>query len=69
MNTLLDNGLKVLACGAAATAITLALSLSFLQSTSVVHNHRDTPVSWTAEASVRPVHTWFGQSEPAVLVD
>ena len=69
MNTLLDNGLKVLACGTAAAAITLAMSLSFVHSTSVVRNDRYTPAPWTARLSVNQGHTWFGQSRPAVLVD
>ena len=70
MNTLLDNGLKVFACGTAAAAITLAMSLSFVQSTAVVHNERYTPLPWTAELSGHQQgHAWFGQSQPAVLVD
>lgn len=70
MNTLINNGLKVLACGAAAVAITAVFSLSFIQSTAVVHNDSylaTTP--WTAKLSTQPGHTWFGQPEPAVLVD
>jgi hypothetical protein len=70
MNTLLDNGLKVFACGTAAAAITLAMSLSFVQSTAVVRNDHYAPVPWTADLSAhRAQHTWFGQSQPAVLVD
>ncbi len=69
MNTMLNNGLKVLACGAAAAAITFALSLSFVESTAVVHNDSYTPTPWSAKLSVQPGHTWFGQPEPAVLVD
>jgi hypothetical protein len=70
MNTLINNSLKVLACGAAAIAITAILSLSFIQSTAVVHNDRYVATtSWTAKLSTQPGHTWFGQPEPAVLVD
>ena len=69
MNALINNGLKVLACGAAAIAITTVSSLSFIQSTAVVHNASYTPAPWTAKLSVQPGHTWFGQPEPAVLVD
>lgn len=69
MNTMLNNGLKVLACGAAALAITLVMSLSFVQSTSVVHNDEHyVPVPWTAKLVMQPGHT-FGQPQPAVLVD
>jgi hypothetical protein len=71
MNTMLNNGLKVLACGAAALAITTVFSLSFVQATAVVHNDGYVPVPWTAELAMQPMqpgHT-FGQPEPAVLVD
>lgn len=73
MNTLINNGLKVLTCGAAAVAITVVCSLSFVQSTAVVHNDSYTPAAvttpWTAKLSAQPGHAWFGQPEPAVLVD
>lgn len=69
MNTLVNNGLKALACGTAAVAITLAMSLSFVQSTAVVHNSTPTSTSWMAKLSVQPDHAWFGQPQPAVLVD
>ena len=69
MNTMINNGLKVLACGTAALAITLAMSLSFVQSTSVVRDDTHyVPVPWTAKLAMQPGHT-FGQPEPAVLVD
>ena len=70
MNTLINKGLKVLACGAAAAAITLVTSLSFVQSTAHVRNSAYTaPTPWMAKLSVQPGHTWFGQPKPAVLVD
>jgi len=69
MNVMQNNGLKVLACGAAAVAITLAMSLSFVQSTAVVHDAARHTVPQIAKLSVQPVHVWFGQPEPAVLVD
>ena len=68
MNTLVNNGLKAVACGTAAVAITLAMSLTFVQSTAVVHNTTLTPNLWTARL-VQPSHAWFGQPQPAVLVD
>jgi hypothetical protein len=68
MNTLINNGLKAVACGTAAVAITLAMSLSFVQSTAVVHNTTPTSSPWIA-LSVHPSHAWFGQPQPAVLVD
>jgi hypothetical protein len=68
MNTLVNNGLKAMACGTAAVAITLAMSLSFVQSTAVVHNTTLSTIPWTARL-VQPSHAWFGQPRPAVLVD
>jgi hypothetical protein len=70
MNAILNNGLKVLSCGTAALAITVLMSASFVQSTAAVHNNAltGTPVR-LAKLSVQPGHTWFGQPQPAVLVD
>ena len=68
MNTLANNGLKAVACGTAAVAITLVMSLGFVQSTAVVRNTVTTPTPWMA-LSVQPGHAWFGQPQPAVLVD
>ncbi|HEY6924736.1 MAG TPA: hypothetical protein VI653_14780 [Steroidobacteraceae bacterium] len=69
MNTLINNGLRALACGAAAVAITAVFSLSFVQSTAVVHNDSRATAAWSAKLSTQRGHTWFGQPEPAVLVD
>ena len=68
MNAILDNGLKAVSCAAAAAVITLAVSLSFVQSTAVVHTSTTTVAPWVAKATVQP-GAWFGQTEPAVLVD
>ena len=68
MNTMLNNGLKAVSCGAAAIVITLVMSLSFIQSTAVVHNTPPAHTAWMAKLSVQS-HTGFGQSHPAVLVD
>lgn len=69
MNTTLNNGLKVLACGAAAAAITLALCLSFVRSTEVVRSDTYVGAPWTAKLTLVQPHAWLGQPEPAVLVD
>jgi hypothetical protein len=69
MNTLINNGLKALTCASVAIVITAVSSVAFVQSTSVVRTGYNTPVAWTAKLSVQPVHAWFGQPEPAVLVD
>ena len=68
MNSMLNNGLKAVSCAAAAAAITLAVSLTFVQSTAVVHNTPPSVTPWVAKATVQP-GAWFGQTEPAVLVD
>jgi hypothetical protein len=71
MNTFINKSLKVLACGSAAAAITLVTSMSFLESTAEVRNTTaySTPTPWMAKLSVQPGHTFFGQPQPAVLVD
>ena len=70
MNTMLNNGLKMVTCGAAALVITLAASYSFVQSTAVVRGNNYTPAPWMAMLSTHhPVHFWLGQPQPAVLVD
>jgi hypothetical protein len=69
MNTLVNNALKAVACGTAAVAITLVMSLGFVQSTAVVHNTTLSATPWTAARLVQPSHAWFGQPQPAVLVD
>jgi hypothetical protein len=66
----LDQGLKNLACGAVALAITAAMSWSFVESTAVVHGSNNRPATArVAKLSTQPQHAWFGQPEPAVLVD
>jgi hypothetical protein len=70
MNTMLNNGLKAVVCGAVAAEITLLVAFSFVHSTAVVHADHYTPAPWMAKLSVQqPVHAWFGQPQPAVLVD
>jgi len=55
-----------IACGGAAAFITLMLSLTFVQSTALPPGAR----SGTAVFfQIQPQHAWFGQPEPAVLVD
>ena len=66
MTTMIDNLRRDAACGAAAALITLALSATFVQSTSVVPG---APGRGWHIVAVEPQHAWFGQPEPAVLVD
>jgi hypothetical protein len=66
---------KNLACGAAALAITAALSFAFVESSQTVPGSRTAAHSSThahfhlARLSIHRGHAWFGQTEPAVLVD
>jgi hypothetical protein len=64
MNSFLTTLYRDVACGTAAILITLVMSAGFVQSTSVppgMHAH--------SFVAVQPPHAWFGQPEPAVLVD
>jgi len=66
MNTLAPTFYRNLTCGLAAMLITLALSLTFVQSTAVAPGTR---AAAEAFVPIEPLHAWFGQPEPAVLVD
>ena len=66
MNTFTSKIYRELTCGAAAALITLLLSLTFVQSTSLPPGAHDWPAVFVA---VEPHNAWFGQPEPAVLVD
>ena len=66
----LNTGLKALACGLGALAITLVMSVSFVQSTAVTQSWSvGGPTQQMAKLTIQPRHVWFGQSQPAVLVD
>lgn len=64
------NALNVLyrdvSCAAAAIVITAVLGLSFVQSTAVTPGARAAAIA-TVSLQMAPV--WFGQPQPAVLVD
>lgn len=66
MDALIANLSRDLTCGAAAVLITIVLGATFVQSTAVAPGAR-------AEArhvlTLQLTHGWFGQPEPAVLVD
>ena len=66
MNTLVSTVYRDLACGAAAALITFVLSVTFVQSTSLPPGMH---AAGTVFVAVQPEHAWFGQPEPAVLVD
>ena len=66
MNSLVDNLYRDLTCAAASVAITLVIASSFVQSTSVPPGARAAGDLFVA---MQPRHAWFGQPEPAVLVD
>jgi hypothetical protein len=66
MNTFVSTAYRDITCAAAAALITILFSVAFVQSTSV-------PPGMHATGSIfvqlSPEHAWFGQPEPAVLVD
>ena len=64
----LNNSLKTLACGMGALAITAVMSWSFVQSTSAAPGV-STATAHVAKLTIQQRHVWFGQSQPAVLVD
>jgi hypothetical protein len=66
MNTFVAIAYRDLACGAAAALITLILGMSFVESTAVPPGSHTSAGSHVAGT---PVRAWFGQPEPAVLVD
>jgi hypothetical protein len=66
MNAFASAFYRDVTCGAAATLITLALGMAFVQSTSVAPGTR-AQSAFTVATHATP--TWFGQPEPAVLVD
>ena len=63
----LTAGLKAVACGMGALAITAVMSWTFVQSTSTAPGV--VPVAQMAKLTIQQRHVWFGQSQPAVLVD
>jgi hypothetical protein len=56
-----------LTCATAALVITLVMGLSFVQSTAVPPGARAATGTPTVSVQMEPV--WFGQPQPAVLVD
>ena len=60
--------LKAAACGLGALAITAVMSWSFVTSTATAPAGL-TPVAQMAKLTIQQRHVWFGQSQPAVLVD
>ncbi|MDB6158947.1 MAG: hypothetical protein JWO04_2653 [Gammaproteobacteria bacterium] len=62
----INNGLKALSCGIGALAITAVMSWSFVQSTAAAPGSAETQM---ARLTIQQRHVWFGQSQPAVLVD
>jgi hypothetical protein len=65
MNTL-NAVYRDLTCAAAAVVITLVVGMSFVQSTAITPDARAAAVP-TVSLQMDPV--WFGQPQPAVLVD
>ena len=66
MNALFATLYRDLTCAAASVVITLILAGSFVQSTSVPPG---THAKGGVFGALQPAHAWFGQPQPAVLVD
>ena len=66
MNAFASMLYRDITCGATAMLITLFLSVTFVQSTSLPPGAH---VRAAFFMQVQPQHAWFGQPEPAVLVD
>ena len=66
MNTFANTLSRDLSCGVAAILITAVFSMSFVSSTAVPPG---THAPAVRTVGVQPDHAWFGQPEPAVLVD
>jgi len=70
MNAMSRTLLRDVTCAAAAAGITLALSAAFVASTAVSPGSlRAVAAATGPTASAATPHRWFGQPEPAVLVD
>ena len=66
MNTFVSALYRDLTCGAGALVITLVLGSAFVQSTSAAPGTHPQSAHVLA---LQSTHGWFGQPEPAVLVD
>jgi hypothetical protein len=64
----LNSTLKTLSCGLAALALTAVMSWSLVDSTSAAPFAPTASSTRMAKLTVQR-HVWFGQSQPAVLVD
>jgi hypothetical protein len=71
MSSMMNDGLKVLACVTGALAITAVMSWSLVMSTSSAPSaaRSSSPYAYVAKITIQKRHVWFGQSQPAVLVD
>ena len=67
MNRFLATLSRDVSCGAAAALITLALSITFVQSTALPPGARADGDGFFALGSEQ--HAWLGVPQPAVLVD
>jgi len=65
----MNTGLKALVCGLGALAITVVMSWTLVTSTATVPGSNAAPTAKVARLTIQQRHMWFGQSQPAVLVD
>ena len=66
MNAFVSTASRDLTCAAASAMITLIAAMAFIDSTALPPGVHARPSPFVA---VQPQHAWFGQPEPAVLVD
>jgi hypothetical protein len=67
---MINTGIKALTCGLGALAITTLMSASLVESTSAApFSGEAASVTHYAKFKMQSRPVWFGQSQPAVLVD
>jgi hypothetical protein len=69
MSTLFVSPCRDVTCAAGAALITLALSMTFVETTAITAMTRRPAHSASAPGTPVQLHGWVGQPKPAVLVD
>jgi hypothetical protein len=69
MNAFVSSLYRDVTCAAAAILIVAVSSAAFVQSTDVPYGARNPAQTLTIAAAHATVPSWFGQPQPAVLVD
>ena len=69
MNTFASTLYRDVTCAAAAMLLTTLFSMAFVESTAVPPGTRAHASAVVAHAATTATPSWFGQPQPAVLVD